>query len=181
MMHTVEQLIASTQAHVHTLRGLMTHTFMGLEKLTKANAAFTRGAIAGAFSHGQELLDVKNPQQLLALQVGLLKPLTEKSSAYAWEAYAVAFDLGTELSKAAEVQLAETHKLAFEAMESLAQNAPIGSESALTALKSAINAGQEAIVAAQGSAKKAVELAESSFANMRQQTAHAGNATAKTH
>ena len=179
-MHTAELHIANTQAHVHMLRSLMTHTFMGLEKLTKANATFTRSVIAGAFSHGQELLDVKNPQQLLVQQVGLLKPLTEQSSAYAWEAYAVGFDLGTELNKIAEIQLAETNKLAFEAMESLAKNAPIGSEPALSALKSAINAGQEAIVSAQGSAKKAVELAESSFANMRQQANHAGSATAKT-
>lgn len=179
-MYTAEQLIASTQANVHTLRGLTTHTFMGLDKLAKLNAAFTRAAITGTFSHAQELLDIKNPQQLLAQQVGLLKPLTEKSSGYAWEAYAIAFEYGTELNKVAEIQLADNRKLAFEAMESFARNVPMGSESALTALKSAINAGQEAIVSAQGSAKKAVELAESSFANMRQQTAHAGSATAKT-
>lgn len=181
MIHTAEQLIASTQANVQSLKNLSSHAFMGLERLAKLNAAFSKAAMLGAFQHTQELLDIKNPQQLLLQQVGLLKPLGEKSSAYAWEVYALAFESGTEFSKAAEAKLAETQRLAFNTLERVVESLPLGSESALNTLKNAMSAGQEAIVSAQGSAKQAVELAESSFASMSKQGGAASTATAKTH
>lgn len=181
MIHTAEHLIARTQANLQSLKSLSSHALMGLEKLTQLNAAFSRAALLGTFNQTQELLDIKNPQQLLVQQVGLIKPLGDKTSAYAWELYALAFESGTEFSKAAEAKLAETQSLAFNSLEKLLESLPLGSESALQTLQNAMSAGQEAIVSAQGSAKKAVELAESSFANMSKQVGAAVATAAKTH
>ena len=179
MIATPEQLIASTQANVHTLKSLTTHALTKLEKLVKLNAGLSKTLMTGAFSHTQELLDMKNPQQLLAQQVEMIKPLGEKSSAYAWEMYAIAFEAGSELNKVAEVKRAEVQTWLFEAMEEFAKSVPMSSESAITALKNAMKVGQDAILSAQGSAKKAAELAETSFASMKQPVVEAS--TAKAH
>lgn len=168
MLHTAQQFIATTQSNLHALKTLSTHALTSLEKLTKLNAGLTQESLQGAFSQGQELLDIKNPQQLLAQQVALLKPLTEKTSAYAWEVFALAFESGTEFNKVIELKRAEAQKNLFDTLQGLAKNVPMSTESAMSAFKNAISAGQHAIVSAQSSAKKSVELAQASVSKLSQ-------------
>lgn len=128
---------------------------------------------AESFSHIQALLDAKNPQQLLTLQVALIQPPTERSAAYGRHVYTVAAEAGAEFSKAFEVELAEV-KMAFaDVVENLAKNAPAGTETAVAAFKGAVSASQNVIESAQSSAKKAVEVAESNFKAVANQAVNA--------
>lgn len=179
MTYTADQFAAMTQARLKSLKELTEHGLEGLKKLVKLNNALTKASLTGCFSHCQALLDSKNPQQLLPLQVAQIKPMTEQLSAYGWEAFSIVFDASTEFNKAADQAQAEMHKFIFETVESLAKSSPINSDSAMSALKSAMNAGQEAILSAQSSARQAVALAESNLTSMRTQGADSG--AAKVH
>lgn len=179
MTYTADQFAAMTQARLKSLKELTEHGMEGFKKLVKLNNALTQASLAGGFSHCQALLDSKNPQQLLSLQVAQIKPVTEQLSAYGWEAFSIVFDASTEFNKSTDVAQAQMQKFIFETVESLAKSSPINSESALSAFKSAMSAGQEAILSAQSSARQAVSLAESSLTSLRPQGADSG--TAKMH
>jgi phasin family protein len=179
MTYTAEQFAAMTQARLKTLKELTENGMEGFKKLVKLNNALTQASLAGGFSQCKALLDIKSPQQLLSFQVAQIKPLTEQLSAYGWEAFSIVFDASTEFNKSADLAQAQMQKFIFETVESLAKSSPINSDSALGALKSAMNAGQEAILSAQSSARQAVELAESSLTNLRHQGSDSG--TAKMH
>lgn len=179
MTYTADPFAAMTQARLQSLKELTEHGMEGFQKLIKLNHALTQANLARSFSHCQALLDSKSPQQLLSLHVAQIKPLTEQLSAYGWETFSIVFDASTEFNKSADAAQAQMQKFIFETVESLAKSSPINSESALSAFKSAMNAGQEAIQSAQNSARQAVELAESSLTRLRPQGAASG--TAKMH
>lgn len=181
MTYTVEQLIATRQADLKMLESLTTRAYAGFEKLVELNLAASRALFAGSFSHTQALLGAKHPQQLVALHVGLIQPLTQKSIAYGRQVYTVMAETGAEFSNACEAKLAEAQTAFADLVDGLEKNAPAGSQSAVAALKGAVNVSQNVIESAQRSAKKAVELAESNFTAVANQAVKAATTVAKSH
>ena len=55
-------------------------------------------------------LSVKDAQELLALQAGLLQPAAEKAAAYSRHVYDIAAATNAEVTKVAEAQLADAQK-----------------------------------------------------------------------
>ena len=79
-MLTVEQIMAANKANVETLFGLTGKAFEGVEKLVELNLAASRALLAESASQAQTVLNAKDPQEALALQSGLLQPLSEKAA-----------------------------------------------------------------------------------------------------
>jgi hypothetical protein len=125
------------------------------------------------------VLAAKDPQALMALQSGLVKPLAEKSAAYAQHVQTIFAGTGAEFTKAVEAKTAEAQKAFSGVVENLAKNAPAGTETAVAAFKSAFAAGQNAVESAQTSAKKAVEVAQSNFTAASKQAVDAAKKAAK--
>jgi hypothetical protein len=125
------------------------------------------------------VLAAKDPQALMALQSGLVKPLAEKSAAYAQHVQTIFSGTGAEFTKAVEAKTAEAQKAFSGVVENLAKNAPAGTESAVAAFKSAFAAGQNAVESAQTSAKKAVEVAQSNFTAATKQAVDAAKKAVK--
>ena len=74
-MLTVEQIVAAQRANVETLFGLTHKAFEGVEKIVELNLTASKAALSEASGHTQTMLSVKDAQELLALQSGLLQPL----------------------------------------------------------------------------------------------------------
>lgn len=163
MNHTAEQFITTNQANLQALEGLASQAYAGIEKLVELNMTASKALLGDSFRHFQAVLGVKDAQELLALQSGLLKPLAEKSAAYAQHVQTIVADSGAEFAKAVEAKTAEAQKAFSGVVENLAKNAPAGTESAVAAFKNALTAGQNAVESAQTSAKNAVEAAQSNF------------------
>ncbi len=125
--------------------------------------AASKAMMEESFSHTQAVLAAKDPKELLALQSGLLKPLADKSAAYAQHVQAIVTGSTADFAKAMEAKTAEAQKAFDGVLENLTKNAPAGSETAVAAFKSALTAGQNAIETAQAQAKKAVETAQATF------------------
>ncbi len=179
MNNTIEQFAATNKANLLALEGLATQAFASFEKLAELNVASSKAVLAESFSHAQSVLAAKDPQALMALQSGLVKPLAEKSAAYAQHVQTIFAGTGAEFTKAVEAKTAEAQKAFSGVMENLAKNAPAGTETAVAAFKSAFAAGQNAVESAQTSAKKAVEVAQSNFTAATKQAVDAAKKAAK--
>jgi len=162
-MLTAEQIMASHKANIETLFGLTQKAFEGVEKLVELNVQATKAALAETANHAQAVMGVKDAQELLALQAGMVQPLAEKTAAYSRHLYDITSAAGAELSKTVESQTAEAQKKIEGLVESASKNAPAGSEAAVAAMKTAVAAANTAFESVQKAVKQASDMAETNF------------------
>jgi len=162
-MLTAEQVLASQKAGVETIFGLTNKAFESVEKLVELNMTAAKAAMAEVAGTSQAILNVKDPQELLALQASLFQPLAEKTTAYSRHLYEIASGTGTEFGKAIESQAADAQKKFMAIVESAAKNAPAGSETAVAVFKSAVAASNNALESVQKAVKQAADVAEANF------------------
>jgi phasin family protein len=163
MMMTVEQVLAAQKANVETLLGLTAKAFEGVEKIVELNMSASKAALAESGENAKAMLSVKDAQELLALQSGLLQPLAEKTAAYSRHLYEIATGTSSEFTKAMESQAAEAQQKFTGMIDSAAKNAPAGSETAVAVMKSAVAAANNALESVQKAVKQATEVAEANF------------------
>ncbi|MBI2728792.1 MAG: phasin family protein [Polaromonas sp.] len=163
MMLTAEQIIASHKANIETLFGLTHKAFEGVEKLVELNVQATKAALAETANHTQAVLGVKDAQELLALQAGMVQPLAEKTAAYSRHLYDIASSAGADIGKTFEAQSAEAQKKVLGLVDNAAKNAPAGSETAVAVMKSAVAAANNAFESMQKAVKQATDMAEANF------------------
>ena len=132
-----------------------------------------------AAGHTQSILSVKDAQELLALQSGLLQPLAEKTAAYSRHLFDIAQGAGAEFTKTFEGQAADAQKKFGALVDNAAKNAPAGSEAAVAVVKSAIAAANNALESVQKAVKQATDLAESNFNTVSAQAASTVKTAAK--
>lgn len=162
-MLTAEQVLSSQKANVEALFGLTTKAFEGVEKLVELNVTASRAALDEVATHAKSVLSVKDAQELLALQAGLLQPLAEKTAAYSRHLYDIATGTGAEFSKAFEGQAAEAQSKFMGVVDNAAKNAPAGSEAAVAVMKGAVAAANNAFESVQKAVKQASDVAEANF------------------
>jgi phasin family protein len=160
---TPEQFAAAQKAHFESLFGLTTKAFEGVEKLVELNLQVVKSTLAESQENVQRALSVKDAQELLALQASLTQPIAEKVLSYSRHLYEIASATQAEFSKVAEAQYEEQNRKVQALVDNVAKNAPAGSETAVAALKSALNAATTTYETVQKAAKQAVEIAETNF------------------
>lgn len=173
-MLTPEQMLAAHKANVETLFGLTNKAFEGMEKLVELNVTAARAALNESAAQAQAVMSVKDAQELLALQASLFQPLAEKAAAYSRHVYDIAQATSAEFAKTFEAQAADAQKQFTALVDSVAKNAPAGSETAVAMMKSAVAAANNAYESVQKVVKQATDVAQ---ANMEAVAASATNAT----
>jgi phasin family protein len=162
-MMTVEQVMASHKANIETLVGLTGKAFEGVEKIVELNMTASKAALAEAGDHAKAFLSVKDAQELLSLQSGLMQPLAEKTAAYNRHLYDIASGSTAEFARAFEEQAADNQKKFMGLVDNAAKNAPAGTETAVAVMKSAVAAANNALESVQKAVKQASEVAENNF------------------
>lgn len=162
-MLNAEQVIATNKANLDNLFSLTNQAFSGVEKLVELNLTAARAAMSESADHVKAVLSVKDAQELLALQAGLLQPLAEKSAAYSRHIYDIASSTSADLSKAIEVKASEGQQAVLGYIDAALKNAPAGSESAVAFFKQAVTAGNNAVESVQKAVKQAADLAETNL------------------
>ena len=160
---TQDQIAAAAKANLETLFGLTNKAFQGVEKLVELNLQVAKATLAESAENTKAALGAKDAQELLALQAALLQPSAEKAAAYSRHLYDIAAATTAEVTKAAEGQFAELQKSFQSVVDTAVKNAPAGSENAVTLVKSAISAANNAYETVQKAAKQASEMAEANF------------------
>ena len=180
MNFTPEQFAAANKASVETLFGLTNKAFESVEKLVELNLQVARTTLAEVAETTQAAMSIKDAQELLTLQAGLLQPAAEKAAAYSRHLYDILAGTGAEVTKAAEASMAEGQKKVLALVDNAVKNAPAGSESAVALVKSAVAAANNAFESVQKATKQATEVAEANFTAMTNSAVNATKgATAK--
>ena len=167
-MLTAEQFAAAHKANVETLFGLTNKAFEGVEKLVELNLQVAKAALGEVAETTRAALSVKDAQELLALQAGLLQPTAEKAAAYSRHLYDIAAATNAEVSKVAEQTAAEAQAKFMNVVDTAVKNAPAGTENAVALVKSAVAAATNAFESVQKAGKQAAEVADANFQAMSQ-------------
>jgi phasin family protein len=109
-MMTAEQVLTAQKANAEILFGLTAKAFEGVEKLVELNLQVAKTALTEAAETAQAALSVRDAQELLALQAGLLQPAAEKAAAYGRHVYDIAAQTNAEVTKVAETTIAEAQR-----------------------------------------------------------------------
>lgn len=163
MTLTPEQIAAANKANLETLLNLTNKAFEGVEKLVELNMAVAKTAMAENVQNAKQALSVRDAQQLMAMQAGMVQPLAEKIMSYSRHLYNIANETQSTFTTVAESQLKKSSGSLNGMVEELAKNAPAGSEAAVQAIKQAMAAANNAYETTQKSIKQAVDLAQNNF------------------
>ncbi|MGZ5130572.1 MAG: TIGR01841 family phasin [Caldimonas sp.] len=163
MIMTAEQIVSAQKANIETLFGLTGLAFEGVEKLIELNIQVAKTAMTEAAQTTQAALSVKDAQELLALQAGLLQPAAEKAAAYSRHVYEIAASTGAEVNRVAEATAADAQAKFMSVVDTAVKNAPAGTENAVALVKSAVAAANNAFESVQKAGKQAAEVAEANF------------------
>ena len=177
---TAEQVAAAYKSNVETLFGLTTKAFEGVEKLVELNLQVAKAAMGEAAETTKAALSVKDAQELMALQAGLLQPAAEKAAAYSRHLYDIAASTGAEVTKVAEATTADAQKKFMAVVDTAVKNAPAGSENVVALVKSAVAAANNAFDGVQKASKQAADVAEANFQALTSTAVKATQAAAKS-
>jgi phasin family protein len=153
---TPQQLIAAQQASLETLFGFANQAFASVEKLVALNLQVGKTTLAETQEVLSKAITVKDPSELLALSARLSQPASEKAAAYGRHVHEILSAAQAEFSSAATTQFQKAQKDAQGFIESLAKNAPAGSEGAVAAWNSAFSAANATYESASKAAKQFV-------------------------
>ncbi|HEY1998156.1 TIGR01841 family phasin [Paraburkholderia sp.] len=153
---TPQQLIAAQQSSLETLFGFANQAFAGFEKLVALNLQVGKANLAESQQILAKAVAVKDPSELIALSASLSQPAAEKVAAYGRQVHEIVSGVQAELSSAATSQFQQAQKDAQGFIESLAKNAPAGSEGAVAAWNSAFSAANATYESASKAAKQFV-------------------------
>ena len=165
-MMTAEQFTAAGKANLDTAVELGQKAFGGVEKLVELNLQVARASLDESAAHARALLAVKDPQELIALQSGVLQPAAEKATAYGRQVYEIVSSTQAEITKLIEAQVATSQQKFQGLVETALKDAPAGSENVTAFLKQAMSASTTAIESAQKAAKQAASMAEANLQSL---------------
>ncbi|RDK06368.1 phasin family protein [Cupriavidus lacunae] len=158
-----EQFIKVQMAGIETLTGLTGKAFEGFEKLLELNLQTVKTALAETREGAKKALFVKDPHELVELQIELLQPAADNVLAYRRQLYEIFAATRAEFEKGAEVQYAAGKQGLQDFLGSVVNITPAGPAAPLAAWQEAVNATATLYESMQTTAKQAVKLAESSF------------------
>jgi len=175
---TAEQFVATQKAALDAMFGLSQKAFESVEKLVELNLQVAKTSLSEAAETAHAALSIKDPQELMALQAGLLQPAAEKAAAYSRHLYDIMAGTTAEFGKAAETTMADSQKTVLALVDSAVKNAPAGTESAVALVKSAVAAANNAFESVNKASKQAVEAAEANFQAMTTTAVNASKSAA---
>lgn len=166
------KLQAAQQTNLNLLQGLTNNLVAGATKLGQLQQNSLTELSAAQFDYTNKLLAVRDAKEFFELQSAFFSPsaLLDRQLAFNREVAAVLSDSQQQIGQFAEQQIATGNQQLNEVIEQLAGHAPAGSESAVTALKTAVTNANEAYEQAQKAAKNATEVAENAVKQAAEQS-----------
>ena len=172
-MMTIEQISAVHKANLEVLFGLTEKALTCVEKLADLNLAASKAALHESATDVQALFKAKDLQSVLSTQSQALQPIGEKFSAYARQAYDITSGAYADISKDVEEQLTHVQKSVMNLVDAASKNAPAGSDSAVSLLKTTVAASNNAYETMRKAIQQAAQVAESNLQSVASHSAKA--------
>jgi phasin family protein len=160
MIQTPEQFASLNKASFDMMHTAARVSMAGFERLAALNLQAARSSFEESVDMMKSLFEVKDVKSLSELTTTSMQPAADKASAYAKHCYDIASETSAELARLVEKQMADGNKQLFAAIDSMARNAPAGSEGVMTLVKSAVSAANTAFDQVSRATKQVVEMAE---------------------
>jgi phasin family protein len=164
MYVTPEQIAANGKLGVETMIALANANFVAYEKLAALNFNASKAAFEESMNHARALMNAKDIQEYVNINVAAAQPSLEKAIAYSRSIYELSTQQQAELTKFFESQAGEFNRSIVGLLDKYAKNAPAGSDVAVAAVKSALAAANSAYDSFAKVAKQATEIAEANIA-----------------
>jgi len=164
MFTTPEQYLAAHKAAIETLHAVAMKSVEGFERMMELQLEATKTTMTEGNEHAKALLSAKDAKALTDLASQGVQPATDKATAYAKHLYDIARETSAEIAKLYETQMTEANKQLFASIESMAKNAPAGSEGVVSFVKSAMAASNSAWDQVSKTTRQVVEMAEANVA-----------------
>ena len=158
-----EQITAAQKASLDTSLGLLNTALDGFRKLVELNLQAVKSTLAESQDNVRETLSSRDPQELVALHARLMQPTADKIQSYNRQVFAILAATQAEVAKVTETQYEAHNRRVQTLVDSLGQSAPVASEAAVAALKSAITATNTLYETVQRTTRQAVEVTESNL------------------
>ncbi|NBT64512.1 MAG: phasin family protein [Betaproteobacteria bacterium] len=124
----------------------------------------TKASMAESNEQVKALLSAKDAKALSDLAAQGMQPASDKATSYAKHVYDIARETSAEIAKLYETQMSEANKQVFASIESIAKNAPAGSEGVVSFVKTAMAASNSAWDQVSKTTRQVVEMAEANVA-----------------
>lgn len=160
---TAAQASSFAKSNLDVLAGLANNAFNNFEKLAQLNLQVAKNALAEGAAATDAVLGAKTLPDLLAIHAAVLQPGAEKAAAYGRAVYDIVSSNAAEVSEVAQDQLARAQKGFTGVVDEALKNAPAGSDSGVTLVKSAIAAANSACESARKATKQVTDLVEANI------------------
>jgi phasin family protein len=164
MINTPEQFVQLNKSALESLQAAALVSMGGFEKLAELNIQAARASIDESTLTLKTLLETKDAKAVADLASVGVQPAAEKIVAYAKHVYEITSETNTEIAKLFEKQFAEGNRQLYAAIDSLAKNAPVGSEGVVTFVKQAVSTANSAFDQVSKATKQVVEMTEANIA-----------------
>lgn len=158
-----KQFVEQQKAVIGHMLATQNTLFDGFEKLVNLNLKMIKSTLGEVAETSQQVVEAKDPQEVTALVQSLAQPATEKATAYSKDVYDIVTQVSNELLVLSEGQAAEFQKNFSASIDEFAKNAPVGSESVLSVLKSTLASVNNAYDTLSKAAKQTVEVVENNL------------------
>lgn len=159
----LEQLAKSQKANAEVMMTLVRSAFNGMEKLAALNLAASRDFFNSSVSSTQQLLSIKDPQELAKVNSSLAQPNANKMMEYSRSVYELAAELQKEITSVMETQYASFAKNASSAIEKTAGSAPVGGDVFSAAMQQMLQASTKAYDTMSQMARQVTEMADTNL------------------
>jgi hypothetical protein len=168
---SLEQLASAQKANVDTLFGLAGKVVDGVEKLMAVNVKLGRTLLTQMQDGVLKALSAAEPGESGTRQATPAVAIPEHLESYPRAVFDILLGLQVEFARLAQAQCEAYSRRAQTLVEDVAKSAPAGSEAAVAAWKSAMDATNALVDTAQKSYRQTAEFVEGSIAAASSQTA----------
>lgn len=173
----LDQLAATQKANAEVMVALMRTAFDGMEKLTALNMAASREFFNASVASTQQILSAKDAQELAKVNTALAQPNVQKLMDYSRSIYDLVTEMQHEVTKVVDAQYSAFSKKASASIEKTSAQAPVGGDVFAAAMKSMLDATNQAFGNMQSMARQMTEITDANLQAASSATAKAASAT----
>lgn len=159
----IEQLTQTQKANTEVMMKLVRTAFGGMEKLAAINLAATRDFFNAGVANAQQLMAVKEPQNLAKLNSALAQPSVDKMLEYSRSLYDLAASIQKEITSVMEAQYSSLARNASVAIDKGIKSAPVGGDVLGTAMQQVLQASTSAYDNMSQMAKQMAAIADANI------------------
>lgn len=174
-----DHFINTSKATIESFQALSNSTLSGLEKLISLNISSLRSLVNDQVDHAKTLSGAKDIQEVISLNSSQIQPGAEKLISYSRSVYDISSEAQEEFLKVLESQQSEVSKAISSLLDNVAKSSS-GSEIAVAAAKSALNAANSTFENVNRTARQFVGLTEAGVTAAAKATTQAASLAAST-